>query len=676
MKVAIILGDAQGKQIKPRLQSIKDNLNIDSFGSVGAFIDSALKRNAVYDRIVVLSTLVNSVAERDLYQYWGSTSRETSVIMIGKSNADEVKARSFLETFKTPVAATMLVSSTTVQLIAESVLLPASEITSKYGIKDFLSVEIDSDAYVPEAPKPVETKKKKVDKSEPKEKRTLIGALFGGKKSKKNQANEEQLAKAQEQVSQQKSGNENTEWVSGVEEAVKEPQVHEGIRAGVPNIPNQQVADVGVVQPKAEVAHPSYDDAASEFEWQMGDVSDEQTIYEEPTEDTYSEEVAEKESFEDDYYNEEPTNGTISDDNEVDFGSSIASEDTSFEEIQNVTAKRVSPVTVKEVEDDFQGDIIPVVESTGNDFEADEVEDESFEGLGVSSEPVVRHSGQVGVVEDDDNALVVGSAEESYRERNEGVRVVTKTVVQASPGGFGGSNLIKGIKSGRVKKTIIVTGDRGTGITSTAYSIATYLAKLVDVLYFDADIERHGLLNYINYNEFLNFEKTHVNGVKMCRTSKAFDSCVIPLDESMYILTSDYTCDVTNDELNTTQEVVTDRATDFGIVVVDCPMDKLEYMKDLLLTSEVVVCVEGSKRGFMNMLCGLEACTLPVRYKRSMVTRGTMLMTKCASNLDVKKLLQWVRSFYQKDEVDWMSMPVTKFDGKLNDKLISTILEG
>ena len=55
MKLALVFGLQQGNALKPRLQGIKDNLNIDCFDSVPLFIDTALKRNSIYDRILVLN---------------------------------------------------------------------------------------------------------------------------------------------------------------------------------------------------------------------------------------------------------------------------------------------------------------------------------------------------------------------------------------------------------------------------------------------------------------------------------------------------------------------------------------------------------------------------------------------------------------------------------------------
>ena len=45
MKLALVLGTSQGQAVKPRLQGVKDNLDIDIYDNIPKFIDLALKKN-------------------------------------------------------------------------------------------------------------------------------------------------------------------------------------------------------------------------------------------------------------------------------------------------------------------------------------------------------------------------------------------------------------------------------------------------------------------------------------------------------------------------------------------------------------------------------------------------------------------------------------------------------
>ena len=167
-----------------------------------------------------------------------------------------------------------------------------------------------------------------------------------------------------------------------------------------------------------------------------------------------------------------------------------------------------------------------------------------------------------------------------------------------------------------------------------------------------------------------------MNGVKMCKSTQVFRNCVISWEENLYLLTTDFSCDCSNEDLERTGEVVAENADEFGVVVVDCPVDKLPYIRDLVLTGLGVICVEGSRRGFMNMLCQFEASSLQTRYKRTLVSHGIMLVTKCNKHLDLKKLVNYIKAIYEPDEVNWLAHEPIPFNGNLTDKLLNDILEG
>lgn len=643
MKLALVLGKAQGTSIVQRLKGIKDNLNIDVFENIPEFIDNSLKRNSVYDRILVLSTKLDNTTLKDLYNYWGSVSKETTVVLLCKSGVDETKAQLFLDTFKTPVASAMLVNSTTVQIIAEAVLRPTSELTADYGIKDFLAVEVDEDAFEDEStkkkeePKPVakkDNKKDKKDKSKTRdknEKRSLFTSLFGGgkKKEKENKDNEQTLA--QEPINPNTEINENN------------------------NIVNEEYSnDFSENYELNESMNNNYQD------------------------DTYA-------NVDDSYSENYDTSFEPEQNNEIYNDSHYEPQDC-YEESKPIQQPKSNLITGSQsflVNEEFEGTFEDVPQGK-NDFEPEPYNvDEDFSNDGMTddydSEDVHYSIEETSTTDENFEDLGLANDEETYRQTAEAPKVVTKTVVREVIRNINtGTNLsaLDGVYSGRLKKILIVTGDRGTGVTSTAYNIARTLAKKTDVLYFDCDIENHGLLSYLDYGTFKNYENTHMNGIKLCKGSQAFDRCVISWDSNLYLLTSDYTCDATDEELRQTSEIVAERATDFGVVVVDCPVDKLHLITDLILTGLSVICVEGTKRGFMNMLCQFERQTLPLRFKRNLVAKGSMFVTKCNKNLDLNKLVSYIKAIYEPDEVNWLANKPIAFDGKLDEKLLNNILEG
>lgn len=673
MKLALILGDKQGNVVKPRLQGIKDNLNIDCFDNVPSFIDMAIKRNAIYDRILVLSTKINTATLKDLNNYWGATSKDTEVVMLCKSGVDEDKAKSFLDTFMTPVACAMLVDSTPVSIIAEGVLRPVVDLNKDYGINDFLDMEVDDDAFVPDEPKvedsvpatksqasiqATQEQQSAQQSKKPEKKKGFFSSIFGTRKQAQVQKN------VQPQPTQQVVQNEPVQNTNNTDINMNQPVVQNE------PIQNQNYTDTAVNKP--------VDNQLENLEQNLN-----------------------VQNFDNSSYQEyEDTQPTIEDDFS-DFQNDLADESTSMPEERQSNDTSYADIPNQEFEEapkkpelnsttqsslgshSFEAEFEEAV-PVKNDFEPEQIEiDDDFgsEDLGYEQPQEEIHYSVSSPMEIDEDVNDMGVAldEEQYRQQTEQPKVIKQVITKEVIRNVNTGNklvALNGVYQGRLRKVVIVTGDRGTGVTSTALNIAKTLAKKVDVLYFDCDINNHGLLNYIDYSNFKNYEQVHMNGVKMCKSTQVFGNCVISWEENLYLLTTDFSCDCSTEDLERASEVVAENADEFGVVVVDCPVDKLPYIKDLVLTGLGVICVEGSRRGFMNMLCQFEANALQTRYKRTLVSHGIMLVTKCNKHLDLKKLVNYIKAIYEPDDVNWLAHEPIAFNGNLTDKLLNDILEG
>lgn len=653
MKLALVLGDKQGSVVKPRLQGIKDNLNIDCFDNIPSFIDMAIKRNAIYDRILVLSTKINTATLKDLNNYWSATSKDTEIVLLCKSGVDEDKARNFLDTFMTPVACVMLVDSTPVSIIAEGVLRPVAELNNDYGIKDFLDMEVDDDAYVPEEPKvedSVTTTKQQAltqtqqtqqsvqQSKKPEKKKGFFSSIFGSRKQSQVQKN------VQPQSIQPVIQNEPVQNSNYMDTTINQPDYnqHENLEQNLntQDFSNSSYRDYEDTQPTVE-------DDFSDFQDNLA--SEPITMSEESQSNSISSDSISRQEFEEAHKKPELNSTTQS-------SLGTHSFETEFEEA--VPVKNDFEPEQIEIDDDFGSE----------DLAYDQSQDEVHYSISSPSE-----------IDEDVSDMGVALDEEQYRQQTEQPKVIKQVITKEVIRNVNTGNklvALNGVYQGRLKKVVIVTGDRGTGVTSTALNIAKTLAKKVDVLYFDCDINNHGLLNYIDYANFKNYEQVHMNGVKMCKSTQVFSNCVISWEENLYLLTTDFSCDCSTEDLERAGEVVAENADEFGVVVVDCPVDKLPYIKDLVLTGLGVVCVEGSRRGFMNMLCQFEANTLQTRYKRTLISHGIMLVTKCNKHLDLKKLVNYIKAIYAPDEVNWLAHEPIAFNGNLTDKLLNDILEG
>ena len=633
MKVALVFG-SQGEKVKPRLQEVKDNLDIDCYNNVPMLIDVTYKRNLKYDRILVLSKQLNTdVLMNDLYTFWSNIGKETEIVFLGKKGTDDALAQQFVNIFVTPVATAMLVESTTVALVAPSVLQPISSLNKEFGVAGSLNVSVNSGVVLPEIEKLNKEKKKKEElekkrqeeerkKQETKKQKSggLFSNLFKKKEKMKQQANKEQdniMVEPVEQVESEENEN-----------LIQEPEYREQ-------------------EPEQEYAN--FDVDATEYT---------------------QEEESDTLSYMQD---EEPDTPSYMQDEEQDTPSYMQDEEPDTPSYEKEEETETTSDTQYVEENEFE----PVEEEV-NDFEPEqEVADEDF-GENTYVQEETKESEEIATVEDEDfSNMNLGQAEEEYQKANETPKVVTKTVVKEVIRNVAtNTQLVDKIYNGTTQQIIIVTGDRGTGVTTAALSLAKVFSEKVHVLYMDCDVDTHGLLSYINYESFRNYGETHMQGIKLCKSVRNFENnCAVSYDTNFDILSTDYTCDVTDEELETAAGVVASIADEYGVVIVDCPVSKLHCIGDLLIQGVTVVTVEASKRGFMNMLCTLESSPLLPKYKRGIAGKGTMFITKVHKNTDIKKLVNYVKAVVDLDAVDWLSMKKLTFDGKLTDIMINSILE-
>lgn len=639
MKVALVFG-SQGEKVKPRLQEVKDNLDIDCYNNVPMLIDVTYKRNLKYDRILVLSKQLNTeVLMNDLYTFWSNIGKETEIVFLGKKGTDDALAQHFVDIFVTPVATAMLVESTTVALVAQSVLQPISSLNKEFGIAGSLNVSVNSGVVLPEIEKLNQEKKKKeeLEKKKQEEERKKQEA-----KKQKSGGLFSNLFKKKEKMKQQAKPELETNMVEPVEQL--EPEVNENL-----------IQEPEYTEQEQEYANFDVDNTSSYMQ------------EEEPIPSYMQDEEPDTPSYMQD---EEPDTPSYMQDEELDTPSYMQEEELDTPSY-NQKDEQETPTYVEENE-------FEPVEEEVNDFEPEqEVEDEDFgENTYVQEETKERE--EIATVDDEDfSNMNLGQAEQEYQKANETPKVVTKTVVKEVIRNVAtNTQLVDKIYNGATQQIIIVTGDRGTGVTTAALSLAKVFSEKVHVLYMDCDVDTHGLLSYINYESFRNYGETHMQGIKLCKSVRNFEhNCAISYDTNFDILSTDYTCDVTDAELETAAGVVASIADEYGVVIVDCPASKLHCIGDLLIQGVTVVTVEASKRGFMNMLCTLESSPLLPKYKRGIAGKGTMFITKAHKNTDIKKLVNYVKAVVELDAVDWLSMKKLTFDGKLTDIMINSILE-
>lgn len=715
MKVALVFKTGIAEKLKEKLIGIKDNLDMDCYDDVSKMVQLSMKRNFIYDRVIIVDNLLDTQSMQKLRKWWGSVSSQTEIVILARKG-DNTIIDEFTELFVSPMIAIMFVDRPTVKIVEDAVKMSTSEINSQHGDGDLVKFEVEKDGYDAEAEakkaeeerqKKLEEQKKKQaelekkrqeEKAKKKDKGGFLGGLFGGKKKDTqekqpvppqdytenngetqilmqnvdsnytddyNNSSDYQDSDYQEEnydeYQEQSFG--DTTYESDSEVQQDDMSTYNENMSQIDESPNEDYTD----------DTSSYQEDSDEwnFESEDNNMMDNQTNIEE----VQTPEVVEEPSFEDEDFSqpiEDDFDSSTSGKSEDEVNDNISDDvldDTEVDEQQENTQlnlnhpsrnerRRVVPTpTVQTVDED-------------DDFSA---------GFGNIPVQQAQNNKPTGVVEVDNSfdSMDLSKAEEAYQqkamERNTVVKVVEKEVVKEVNRGY---NLLASVLKGRQKKTIIVTGDRATGVTSTALALAEVFSKYVKVLYLDCDLVNHGVLSYIDYNAYQSYEDINLQGIRLCHNSRSFKNCVTSLAHNVDFLMSDYSCDATENDLETAQGIVAEHSNDYGVIIVDCPVQYLHCIPDLVMTGVGVICAEGSKRGVMNMLCQFEASTLNTRYKKNLASKGTLLMTKVSKQVDVPKLLKEIQESFASEDVDWFSMRIRAYNGgKLSEKLLNEILE-
>lgn len=276
----------------------------------------------------------------------------------------------------------------------------------------------------------------------------------------------------------------------------------------------------------------------------------------------------------------------------------------------------------------------------------------------------------------------VGELDSAYKEAEQAsnVRVerveVVKEVIKEMPTGGKSKKVLSSLFSGKGNRVFIVTGDRGAGATTLAYEMAQEIAKHVAVLYYDGDTVNHGLLNYLDYTRFCEYDSSAQQGARLAKSVNAFKNCAMRYDNNIDILSSNFGVEVSDEEYESVQSVVADISNDYNVVIADIPFSKLPLCSELISVSTTIIVAERSKRGMMNLACQFDRCKLPIRAKRRISSMGTIVLTKGDSKVDAKKLKRYVSDIVEFDEEDsnWLNMKMVNRD-KMSSKFLQEIIE-
>ncbi|HBG5344184.1 TPA: hypothetical protein KQG29_001548 [Clostridioides difficile] len=178
-------------------------------------------------------------------------------------------------------------------------------------------------------------------------------------------------------------------------------------------------------------------------------------------------------------------------------------------------------------------------------------------------------------------------------------------------------------------RTIIVTGDRRSGITTTSLELAKHFNKEGRTLYVDFDIKNRGFLSYINIADLLNEEEIVHDGLKYLNKAKNLTNLSYKTKLGFESLVSLYGTEIGVEQIKIIQSILSIQNY-YKTVIVDCPFDYINYLEELSLNSEIVICCDNTNTGRINIVLALS--DIKSNIVSSSMSRGKYIITRGSEN--------------------------------------------
>lgn len=228
------------------------------------------------------------------------------------------------------------------------------------------------------------------------------------------------------------------------------------------------------------------------------------------------------------------------------------------------------------------------------------------------------------------------------------------------------------ILKGTKKVTIVVTGERRSGVTCTAMEVARFFKKKgVNTLFVDLDIKRRSSLLYIGIEEIVRLSDYHQKGISLATNLKTLKNISFPHFEDGYdCLVQMYNNAISEESVRNLQALLSVQS-DYGVVVVDCPFENLSLIPSLLQVSEILMCFEATKTGIFNTMLELDSLSMMSPESASLAKRGQYVINKCESLKDFIPLMEFVRSLLDRDDgkPDWTGIRCVGTGGDIGNLL-------
>lgn len=353
-------------------------------------------------------------------------------------------------------------------------------------------------------------------------------------------------------------------------------------------------------------------------------------------------------------------NSPVSSADPMDFTASFVSQ--SFNRNRKFTATNVTDSLPSfDIDPPVSDSTVPVEVNNDTDLGVDilEVEDNYNSSLVKDKEekPKIVERVVERVVEKPVEKIVEKVVEKPVEVEKVVEKVVEKKVYVG--GGTASSSRYTAAMQGADTLFLVITGDRRSGVTTTALTVADFFGNYAPTLYVDFDTKRRGSLIRLGINNIIEESDYIQNGINLLTKPNAVLKVSYKGQNKFSSLICMYGEDISDERVTDVSEILT-LQNSFNIVVVDCPLENLHLLGSMLNLADIFICMDGDAQSYISTLSALSDIDIPIRTQAVMFRNSKYVLTLSQDIRNFESCRAYVNDIFEADKADvaWGIVPM------------------
>ena len=238
-------------------------------------------------------------------------------------------------------------------------------------------------------------------------------------------------------------------------------------------------------------------------------------------------------------------------------------------------------------------------------------------------------------------------------------KVITKVVEKIVTVPQGNVAPLESIRNRNGVRSIVITGERNLGLTRLALNIANYFGHKEPTLAVDLDLERKNFITYLGVDEYIDEQRHIQDSVKHLTTKRLLKQLAHLTEKGFYTLTSTWGTDIEESQIVNLDEILSSQS-EFKTMVIDCPIENVWMIPNLLLSSKVFIITGDSQKDVVNTLLALGNVETTYNAEAPLYTNSNYIVGGHGDVNNFKYYLDYYSDLFALDETvrNWGNLDV------------------